>query len=182
MKNPVFLVIDFTSFHDLVYPEPGSSQRRDHGGVTHRRSPIAKWRMLRSLCSRFMVRALSVPLNQQPPRTSGMYGAWTERVHSHTLPAMSSAPTGLREPGCEPTSSGPNASDSRPYVTSMFASSGASAAPDGNTRPSAPRAARSHSYSSHSRAPGVRPVRSSHAAYAIASSYDTADTGNRVQS
>ncbi len=40
--------------------------------------------------------------------------------------------------------------------------------PLGNGRPSAPRAARSHSYSSHSRAPGTRPVRSSHAANATA--------------
>jgi len=49
--------------------------------------------------SRFVLCALVSAVYQLPPRTTGMFGAWTERVHSHTLPAMSSALTGLREPG-----------------------------------------------------------------------------------
>src|SRR6185295_1426815 len=68
----------------------------DQGAPTHSRTPITGVRSVGSPYSRFMLRALSRPWYQLPPRTTGASAVWTERVHSHTLPAMSSAPTGLR--------------------------------------------------------------------------------------
>src|SRR5215471_11153492 len=85
-----------------------------HRGVAQIRRPMSTLRCVGSPCSRLTVRELSTALYQPPPRDTGASTVSTERVHSQTLPAMSSAPTGLRDAGCEPTSSGPNASGSRP--------------------------------------------------------------------
>src|ERR1700689_2009825 len=104
-------------------------------------------------------------------------------VHSHTLPAMSSTPKGLLESGCVPTAQGPALRASPPYVAKVHASSGPSSPlPVGTWRSSAPRAARSHSRSVHSRAPGSLPERESHSVKRSPSSRLTPLTGNRDQS
>jgi len=101
---------------------------------------------------------------------------------SHALPAISSIRNGLTEAGWLPTSSGPNAPFLRPYVRSKFASSGESLSPWGNSRPSAPLAALSHSRSVQSLASGTRPDRSNQVTYASASVGEIPVTGNRNQS
>ena len=71
-------------------------------------------RAVGSQSSRLTLRAVSWPWYQLPPRRMGLVASKADEVNSQALPAMSSAPTGLRERGCEPTSSGPKAAALRP--------------------------------------------------------------------
>src|SRR5439155_449084 len=78
------------------------------------RRPITIARSSGSHGSRLLLRAASGLWYQLPPRIATSSSPLSDFTHSHALPARSATPNGLSDAGCEPTSSGPNASGLRP--------------------------------------------------------------------